>query len=259
MIGSPAATDAIERARRTPALRVGLHVVVARGLPVLPAEKLGAIVDADGSLPHDLVRTGFRIFFSAAARRQLEQEIRAQFEAFRLTGIPLDHVDAHCHMHIHPTVFAMVLRIGHEFGMKAVRIPYEPLLPSWRASGATPGNFFIRLAWTVFLFPWLSILRRRARRAGLIVNDAVFGMNDSGRMTTDRLLAVIEQLPDGVSEVYFHPAVTAWDEGDPATVEYERRAELEALTSDRVKQLLQTRGITCVAFADLDVPREEKS
>ena len=37
MVAAPAAADAVARARRMPALRVGLHVVLVEGRPVLPA------------------------------------------------------------------------------------------------------------------------------------------------------------------------------------------------------------------------------
>ena len=37
-------------------------------------------------------------------KRQLAREVAAQFAAYAATGLPLDHVDAHQHFHLHPTV-----------------------------------------------------------------------------------------------------------------------------------------------------------
>jgi len=45
MVGAPAAADAVERARRLPTLRVGLHLVVVEGRPLLPASELPDLVD----------------------------------------------------------------------------------------------------------------------------------------------------------------------------------------------------------------------
>ena len=92
MVGGSAAEDAVERARRLPGLRVGLHLVLVEGRPVLPPAQLPDLVDADGEFSRDLVAAGFRFFFRPGARRQLAAEIRAQFEAFRATGLGLDHV-----------------------------------------------------------------------------------------------------------------------------------------------------------------------
>ena len=63
-----------------------------------------------------IVRAGVRFLFHPAARRELAREIRAQFEAFRATGLPLDHVNAHNHMHLHPTVMDLLVETGRDFG-----------------------------------------------------------------------------------------------------------------------------------------------
>ncbi len=241
MVAPPAAADAIDRARRMPSLKVGLHVVVVRGKPLLPREQIRDLVDADGMLPRDLFRAGVRFFFRPAARAQLEAEIRAQFERFRESGLPLDHVDAHNHMHVHPTVFSTILRVGREFGMRAIRIPYEPL------SG---GRFFSRPAWAVFLWPWMALMRARARHAGLTANDAIFGINDTGHLSADRTLRIIDALPDGLSEIYFHPGVSDDVVDDRLAKSYDRRAELAVLTSPEIAARLRERGIVCTTFSD---------
>lgn len=132
MVGE-AAEDAVARARTMPSLKVGLHMVVVCGRPVIRLDQIPGLVGPDGILRTKLVRAGLSFFFRLSVRRQLESEIRAQFEAFSRTGLVLDHVNAHNHMHVHPTVLTLILKIGREFGIRAVRLPYEPLLASWRA------------------------------------------------------------------------------------------------------------------------------
>ena len=46
----------------------------------------------------------------------------------------------------------------------------------------------------------------RKTRAGLLIPDAVFGLAWSGAMTAARLRGLITHLPDGLSEIYLHPA-----------------------------------------------------
>ena len=230
MVAGEAADDAIARARCLPGLRVGLHVVVADGTPVLPAEQIPELVDADGRLSERLWRVGLRAFFDAGARRQLEAEIHAQFDAFRETGLGLDHVNAHHHMHLHPTVNEIVLRVGKDHGVRAVRLPHEP-----------PLREAARVGTALFLAPWVRLLRRRLRRAGLRSNDFLFGLHDSGRMCTERVLEILSRLPDGVSEIFFHPGAGA--RPDP---------ELEALTSPAVAAAVEASGADLIAYADLE-------
>ena len=96
-----------------PGLRVGLHLVLVDGRPgVARAASVPDLVDANGNFRNDMARAGAAMFFRAKVARQLEEEIAAQFEAFRATGLALDHVNAHKHFHLHPTIAALTLKIG---------------------------------------------------------------------------------------------------------------------------------------------------
>ncbi len=234
MVGAEAACDAVERAKHLPRLKVGLHLVLVDGSPVLPPESIPDLVDPAGRFSSRLFAAGINLFFRQEVKRQLEKEIRAQFQAFKKTALPLDHVDAHHHFHLHPTVLKLLLKVGREYGMKAVRFPYEPPMPSWRASGKRLVRRFG--AW-LFLLPWAALVKRRLRLAKIGSNDFVFGMNDSGHVHLDLVLRLLKYLPEGVTEIYFHPG---------GSIE-----EMGALTSPAVRQALLTSRIETITFGDL--------
>lgn len=234
MVNAPGTADAVERARRMPSLAVGLHVVVVNGRPILPPERVPDLVGSDGAFATDLFRAGVRFFFHPGARRQLEAEIRAQFQAFARTGLRLDHVNAQNHMHVHPTVLSTILRVGREFGMRAVRIPREPFLPSWRSAHR---DLRLRLANAILLGPWLRLMQLRLERAGILHNEFVFGLNDTGRMNPERVRRLLEQLPDGVTEMYFHPDLDS--------------EELTALCDPIVVSKVGSREIVRTSFSQL--------
>jgi hopanoid biosynthesis associated protein HpnK len=248
MVSGAAADDAVRRARRLPGLRVGLHVVLVEGRPVLHPSEVPDLVDAEGEFSTRLVRTGMKYVFSRAARRQLAAEIRAQFEAFRSTGLELDHANAHNHMHLHPTILALILRIGREFGLRAVRVPREPIFRSW---GAARRSLPRRLAWSLFLSPQLGLMRIRLKRADLRANDFVFGLHDSGAMGADLFLRILDRLPEGVTEIYFHPATRRCPEIDRSMPGYRHEDELRTLTSGDVRLALHSGGVERIAFGDL--------
>jgi hopanoid biosynthesis associated protein HpnK len=248
MVGAAAAADAVERARQLPALRVGLHVVLVQGRPVLPPEQVPDLVGERGEFTDRLVRAGFSWFFRPAVRRQLAAEIRAQYEAFHATGLPLDHVNAHNHMHLHPTLLALIVATGREFGLRAVRVPYEPPLASFRAAGRGLAR---RLLTAAGLAPWIALLRRRLRRAGLRSNRCVFGLFDSGNMSAELVVRLIGELPAGVTEIYFHPATRRSPELDREMPAYHHQAELAALTNPGVAAALRAAGVRRIAFGDL--------
>jgi hopanoid biosynthesis associated protein HpnK len=248
MVAAAGTADAVERARRLPTLRVGLHVVVVEGRPVLDPRQVPDLVDSSGEFSTRLVAAGLRFFFLPAVRRQLEAEIRAQFQAFARTGLQLDHVNAHNHMHLHPTVLAIILRVGRDFGLRAVRVPVEPAFRSWRASRK---SFAARLAWRVCLSPWLGLMKKRLRRAHLTSNDFVFGVHDSGAMNSALVRRMVDLLPEGVTEIYFHPATRRCPEIDRTMPDYHHEDELHTLTDVSIQRALLAGSVQRIAFSDL--------
>ncbi len=244
MVGAPAAGDAAARARRLPGLRVGLHLVLVDGCPVSPAAVIAGLVGGDGQFDRNMARAGFRFFLLPQVRRQLALEIDAQFAAFRATGLALDHVNAHKHMQLHPTVAALIVEIGRDYGMTAVRVPSEPVAALRRA--------FPQERYPTPLYrPWVERLRRRLRHAGLQVNDHVLGLAWSGGMTEDRVLRLLPHLPDGLSEIYFHPAARRTPRLAEAMPEYHHCDELAALLSPAVRERIDALGIELATYTDL--------
>ena len=236
MVGAPHAADAVRPARGLPGLAVGLHLVLADGEAVLPRERIPDLVDASGRFGSRMVRDGVRFFALPAVRRQLEAEIRAQFEAFAATGLPLDHVNAHKHFHLHPTLLGMIVRIGRPFGLRAVRVPREPAWVTRRA-GALRGPAVAGL-----LYPWLALMRRRLRSAGLLCNDQVIGLSGTGAMNEDRLLEALGRLGEGVTEMYLHPAERSGAAIAATMSGYRHEEELAALLSPRVRAAIAATG-----------------
>jgi hopanoid biosynthesis associated protein HpnK len=227
MVAAPAAADAVRRARANPSLRVGLHLVVIEGPAALPHSRIPDLVDGAGQFPSDQLALGLNYFFRRSVRRQLQAEIRAQFAAFAATGLTLDHANAHKHMHLHPTVGAMLLRAGAAYGLRRIRVPAEP--PAVMMRCGTTASVGDRL-----LYRWTGILRRQARAAGVATNDHCFGLAWSGHMTADRIRLLLSNLPDGDSEIYFHPAARRDSVLDRLMPGYEHEAELAALLDTRI-------------------------
>lgn len=242
MVSGAAAADAVARARRLPSLRIGLHLVLVDGPPVLPPERIPHLVDAQGRLRSDLAMAGIDIFLRPSARRQLAAEIEAQFAAYRATGLPLDHVNAHHHFHLHPTICGQMLTVGKRYGMSAVRVPWEPPAMLARIEPRLPP----RRRWLTS--PWTALLGRRVRSHGLSAPDRVFGLAWSGTMTEQRIAGVLRYLPAGLTEIYCHPATA--DSFAGATRGYRYADELAALTAPGVREILRAAGARSGGFSD---------
>lgn len=232
MVAGDAAADAVERARRLPTLRVGLHIVLADGRASSPRSDIPQLVDDQGRFGNAMVRDGVRFFFLPRVRAQLAHEIRAQFEAFSATGLPLDHVNTHKHFHLHPTVLSLLIEIGREYGMRAMRLPSE-----------APGALLLR--------PWIALVRARLDRCGIAHNDYVAGLTQSGRMDEAAFIKALATLPDGVSEIYCHPAMPGDSPLTPSMTDYRHADELAALLSPRVAAAMDATGFPRGGFSDV--------
>lgn len=245
MVSAPAAEDAVTRAKNLPGLNVGLHLVLSNGKATTPAAEIPRLAHANGQLDNNLVRTGVMMFFDSGTKQQLEKEIRAQFEAFKATGLKLDHVNAHNHMHLHPTIFDLIIEIGKEYGVTAIRIPNEPPLESIIDGGKEK---LIRNMRYLFFKPFVSRMKKLCDQNNIKYNDMIYGLHDSGHMNIDTLVRIIPHVGDGVTEVYSHPATERWDDIDPAAKDYEFEAEFKALIHARTIRTVEKFNIELSGF-----------
>jgi len=240
MVAAPKVDDAVARAKDLHELNVGLHLVLSNGHACLPAREIPDLVNANGEFSNKLVSSGIKMFFNASVKQQVKDEIRAQFEAFKATGLRLDHVNAHNHMHLHPTVFDAIIEIGKDYGMDAVRIPEEK--PLNVLMDGLKEKITRYTSW-LLLKPFTSRMKRRLIENNIKFNTHVFGFHQTGHMNLDTLVRILPNLEDGLSEVYLHPATEPWDNIDPGAKDYEFEAEYKALIHPRIKRIIKKLSI----------------
>ena len=245
MVTETALDDAVTRAKALPSLGVGLHMTLVDGIPALPPSQIPDLVDAKGHFTLDLVRLGASIYLRKSVQKQVKAEMRAQFELFKATGLKLAHVDSHHHYHLHPTVFELMLELALEYGAPGIRIPWEPPFLSWSARRDRMGA---RLFNGVFHWRRSERMRNLASRAGLVVNERAFGLNDSGAMTADKVGSFLDVLPSGLSEIYSHPATRHWEER-PMPPHYQVDGEYKAFIDPANLAKVKDLGIRLTTFA----------
>jgi len=232
MVAGDAMADAVHRARRLPALGVGLHVVLVDGRPILPRAQASWLTTPDGRFHDSMLKTALLIAFVPAARTQMQAEVAAQFAAFAATGLKLDHANAHKHFHLHPMIASAIVKAGRPHGLRAIRAP------------RAPGGGI--LAW------WAGILASHWRRQGLTVNDTVSGLAESGRFDSAAMQSALAALPPGLHELYTHPATGPYPGSAPG---YRYADELAALTCSQTAAALRSSGAVAGRFADFSRTR----
>ena len=236
MVNEPACGKAVTLAGENPRLGVGLHLVLLQGHSALPPEKIPGLVNARGEFSNSPVGTGMNYFFKRRLREQLRAEIHAQFEKFHATGLPLDHVNGHLHLHLHPTVFKILMDDADKLGIRHFRLTRDCLARSRRMAN---GRWFYRVSHAA-IYAWLSRRAREPlRRRGIRHAQITFGLLQNARVDEDYILKLLPELPPGDSELYSHPSLD------------EFKHEFDALVSPRVEEQTKQLGIELIRYQDL--------
>ncbi|SNB46588.1 hopanoid biosynthesis-associated protein HpnK [Geobacter sp. DSM 9736] len=240
MMGGAACAEAVQLAQENPGLQVGLHLTLVQGRAVESHSGFPTIAAHDGSFSTDPVLSGMRFFFIKQLRKQLRREIEGQLKAFAATGLRLSHIDGHLNIHLHPTVFHILRELMPEYGIRSFRLTRERLRPNLAIDR---GRIFGKAA-DAFIFSQLS---QRSRpwldQVGISYADEVKGLLSSGGMTEEYLLAALDGLGEGLTEIYFHPGSRPCPEIARWMPDYRHEEELAALTSPRVKQKMSELGV----------------
>ncbi len=232
--------EAVEIARRNPGLQVGLHLTLVQGAAVLPPDRVPGLVDEAGNFTDNPVAAGMRYFFDKGLYKQLKQEIEAQIVKVRDAGIPLSHVDGHLNIHLHPTVFAFLADLMPRHGITSFRLSRERLLHNLAFDRErVAGKAVERVIFGALAAQARPVLKRLGIRHAVEVK----GVLNSGRMTEEYILNILDGLEDGLTEIYFHPGLLPDEEISRRMPDYRHEAELAAITSQRVRQKLDALGI----------------
>ncbi len=201
--------DAVRLAEETPSLDIGCHLVLVQGMSVLTGR----------ALPETPLR-----LLAALARKRINayEELRAQIEKILAAGLRPTHLDSHKHTHVIPAVFRAVVRLAHEFSIPYVRSP----LVARR------------------YYKWL------ARGYDVRMTDHFLGFRLTGSLDEEALARALLRLADGDTEFMCHPGFAGPElMRAPTRLKESRQKELAALTSPRIRELIEAQKIRLAGFS----------
>jgi chitin disaccharide deacetylase len=243
MVAEPAREEAAALARAYPELDVGLHLVFVQGKSVLPAARLTGLVDPQAAFTDRPITAGLRYFFNRGLRQKIVDECRAQIEAhLRLIGY-LNHIDGHLNVHVHPVIIEILCDLAVEYRVPCLRLPREPVMTTIRLSRDHGAR---KLAESVVFRTLSARARRLMAQRGIKSVDWLFGLHQSGNFTRSYLHGLLARLPQGRTELYFHPA-----EDVNAPAQNAARREVALLTDPSLRDLLTRHDIRLTTYREL--------
>ncbi len=226
-----------------PELGVGAHLaIVGEDPPLLSAREIPTLVDGRGRFPLSWRKVLPRAALGRIDGADVEREMGAQLEAVAgAVGRPLTHVDTHQHLHLWPSIGAVVARLASRAGIAAVRVTRSMSnSPLARAVNALGSRF-----------------AARARAAGLRSPEAFAGFDEGGGLDVDTLADAIWLLGHSAAdtaEIGIHPGEADDPDRDRYQWGYRWSEELDALVAPSARAAVAAAGFTLGTFAALAQP-----
>lgn len=262
MINMPNAPERIAKARsEEPKLPVGLHLNITSGKPVLAPERVRTLVDPEGRF-YPMVRLIERL--PSISLSELDAEIRAQAALLRESSGPFDHIDYHqMVLSLYQPFYPLVIDLARDYHVPVRQPAFNRFakLKLPRPAGASQAA--IKMLAGILLRHPLLMLRLMPRVSPTGSNRLRARLKAAGVSTTDwfiasffdcpyveNVLAILEQLPKGISELMCHAGRVDHDlftDGDTYT--YQREKELEILVDPAIRETIQRIGIELVDFS----------
>lgn len=259
MANMPAFEHAIGLSRENPSLRVGIHLNLTTGVPILPVSEIPTLVGDNGHLLR-IDRMLRQLTLGRLDLRQAEAELGAQVERVLSAGLAPTHLDSHHHVHTHPVLHPIAIRIALRYGIRGIRCTTELglaealSLAGMLFQGAQPGEREAprgKYLKGVMLSLLGRLLQWRARRAGLVAPDHFRGLLLGLAFAPAGLHRVLRSLPAGSTELMCHPGYVDEALGRQTSYTLGRDSELRALTDPANREILGQTGTRLGSYSDL--------
>src|SRR5262249_3527275 len=248
--------DGVNVARALPAMGVGVHLNLSDGTPLAGKKVVASLLDEKGKLS-----SGPEQLLLKLARRKLklyevEREWDAQIEKIRAAGIAPSHLDGHKHVHMLPGLFPIALKLAKRHSIAAIRISNEVSFLRAALSGKSSRNAGVLLKQGVQA-RGLKLLSRDAHKladkAGIESAGYFCGIAQTGVLTREGILDLLEILPKGTTELMCHPGYVDGDlAGSPTRLKDSRASELGILTDTEVRKSVASHGIRLINYSQIN-------
>lgn len=157
MVNQKYAAEAVQLAQQMSGLEVGLHLNLTNEMPAADSAQIPLLVGNDGKLKNGFVKLLLlSLLRPRLFQQQVEIEVRAQVQKYLATGLALQHIDGHRHVHLIPAVFKVIRQLQKEHQVPRLRVMNENIFntlrynknKSWLFDGGLIKYFILRgLTW----------------------------------------------------------------------------------------------------------------
>lgn len=231
MVNGRAGREAAAMAAANPSLAVGLHLNLTSGRPVSPPRAVPSLLGENGGFP-GYKRAVLRLTTGTARRRELETEVAAQIEKCVAMGVAPTHIDSHRHLHAHPRLASVLAEVCPPLGIMKIR--------GYHMAPRSLGALAVA-----------AVALLGGQTASMSSPERFFGVEVMGKKNMAAALGRQLTAPGDTMEFMCHPGFADEELSLVSSYNILREAELGALLSREMKDVIQSSGVKLVSYRDL--------
>lgn len=228
---SPAFSDAVNMVKSEPLIGVGIHLALHEYPPLTNSKLLQDLAAKNMTGAFTAIA-----FMSSKQIKLIEEEFRKQIEKVIESGIKPTHLDGHNHVHVHPRLINILVRLTKEYSIKYIRLPKE----SWVHYTGFKRYIEKAVLNCACCFDTLIVKDK------LYVVDEFYGFSEGGNLTKERIEDILKKIRPGVSELMCHVGLD--NDDPPFLINYNWRNEYDSVVSYTKRQLNEEYGIKIISY-----------
>ncbi len=241
MVPAPSSLPAMEWAAEHPNVDVGLHLTLTsewktyRWGPVSDIKKVPGLVDPDKMFWHEVPQV-----VAHASAEEVETEIRAQIEKAKSVGMNPSHIDTHMGtLYGSPAYVKVFLKVAEEYGIPANAIDLsKPEVVEHFKKAGYPITDEVIATMADYSLPKLDFFTSVPK-------------GNTYEEKREKLFQLVKSLPNGLTEIIFHPSVET-DNLKSITNSWQQRVwEAELFSDPVVKKFLEDEKIIFTNYKDI--------
>ncbi|HTV48280.1 MAG TPA: ChbG/HpnK family deacetylase [Phycisphaerae bacterium] len=240
MTTMPDRDRAIDLAKSTPALGVGIHLCLNQGTTC--SGKLQYLCNNSDVFDRRISRLLWRLTVRPKCLEEVKREWAEQIKYALDRGIKPTHLDSHKHVYNIPSLGKIAIALALEFGIPGMRCAAESHIVNMPAPGL--GRRIVSGC--------ARKLKSQMNAAGLKTTDWFYGLASTGRMSSITWLKLLDALPEGIGEVMVHPGYAQGLTLADTYLIKQRQTELDALCDPAVKRKIQSKGVQTIHYGQID-------
>lgn len=239
MVNMPYFKDASAFLKKFPRIAVGLHFNITEGHSILKPKEVSSLLKEDNNFFFWKYLV-LKLLTKNCSLKQIENELRAQYNQLNKTGLHITHIDSHHHMHLYPSINSIVVKFANEKKVFSLRSRQFNL---WGAAYGYQHRLTLKQLFIQALYYFNAVFnnKKNGSQKSFLEVKGIFDVNWDNFFDETVLHKILSGLPEGITEIICHPAVMS-KSGNPEFLRPRQRV-LSALLNKSIKKVLEKNNI----------------